>query len=189
MRKYLILYAIAATLVAVGIVSHYRNENRRLRENQTALLTESHTYRTTLGKQAATIQVLRLKSGELEELRRADADYIRSLNIRLRRVESISKSATVTTLNTTTAIQDTVWLHDTVRLFRWRDTWVEINGTIGRDSVECEVKSYDTLRQIVHRIPRRFLFIRYGTKALRQEIISSNPHTQIVCTDYIRIEK
>ena len=37
--------------------------------------------------------------------------------------------------------------------------------------------------------PRRFLFIRWGTKALRQEIISSNPHTRIVYSEYIRIER
>lgn len=51
------------------------------------------------------------------------------------------------------------------------------------------IESRDTLRQIVHRIPRRFLFIRWGTKALRQEIISSNPHTRIVYSEYIRIER
>ena len=45
------------------------------------------------------------------------------------------------------------------------------------------------LRQVVHRIPRRFLFIRWGTKALRQEIVSSNPHTRIVYSDYVKFER
>ena len=64
---------------------------------------------------------------------------------------------------------------DTLRRFRWRDPWVTVEGSIGRDSVECRIRSVDTLRQVVHRVPRRFLFIRWGTKALRQQIVSSNP--------------
>lgn len=75
-----------------------------------------------------------------------------------------------------------------MRLFEWCDHWVEINGIIRRDSVECHVKSVDTLRQVVHRVPRKFLFIKYGTKAIRQEIISSNPHTRIVYSEYIELK-
>lgn len=78
---------------------------------------------------------------------------------------------------------------DTVRLFRWRDPWVTVEGRIGRDSVACRIRSVDTLRQVVHRIPRRFLFIRWGTKALRQEIVSTNPHTRIVHAEYVKIER
>ena len=62
-------------------------------------------------------------------------------------------------------------------------------GRIEEDSVSCRVESVDTLRQIVYRIPRRFLFIRWGTKALRQRIVSTNPHTRIVAAEYVRIEK
>ncbi len=62
-------------------------------------------------------------------------------------------------------------------------------GAVTADSVLCRVESTDTLRQVVHRIPRRFLFIRWGTKALRQEIVPSNPHTRIVYSEYVKIER
>ena len=78
---------------------------------------------------------------------------------------------------------------DTVRSFRWRDPWVTVEGRIRGDSVACRVESVDTLRQVVHRVPRRFLFIRFGTKAVRQEIVSSNPHTRIVYAEYVRFAK
>ena len=80
-------------------------------------------------------------------------------------------------------------MRDTARVFRWRDTWVSVEGRIGRDLVACRIRSVDTLRQAVHRIPRRFLFIRWGTKALRQEIVSTNPHTRIVYAEYVKIER
>lgn len=75
------------------------------------------------------------------------------------------------------------------KFFRWTDRHVSVDGMIRADSVSCHVISIDTLRQIVHRVPRRFLFIRWGTKAIRQEVVSSNPHTQIVYTEYIQFTK
>ena len=75
------------------------------------------------------------------------------------------------------------------KVFRWSDQHVRVDGIIRTDSVSCHVTSIDTLRQIVHRVPRRFLFIRWGTKAIRQEVVSSNPHTQIVYTEYIQFSK
>lgn len=75
------------------------------------------------------------------------------------------------------------------KAFRWSDRHVSISGLIRDDSVRCHVSSIDTLQQIVHRVPRRFLFIRWGTKAIRQEVVSSNPHTQIVYTEYIELKR
>ena len=74
------------------------------------------------------------------------------------------------------------------KVFRWSDRHVSIDGMIRDDSVRCRVLSIDTLQQIVHRVPRRFLFIRWGTKAVRQEVVSSNPHTRIIYTEYIELK-
>lgn len=76
-----------------------------------------------------------------------------------------------------------------VKVFRWSDRHVSVDGMIRADSVSCRVVSVDTLQQIVHRVPRRFLFIRWGTKAIRQEVVSSNPHTNIVYTEYIELKR
>ena len=107
---------------------------------------------------------------------------IRRLGIRLRRLEAVANTVTATSVDLRTPVRDTVVLlrrdtlriRDTLKLFRWRDAWVTVEGRIRTDSVACRVQSTDTLRQVVHRVPRRFLFIRWGTKALRQEIVSSN---------------
>lgn len=197
MQKYLILYAAVATALLIFVFRHYRGENRRLTQNQTALASEIEHYRTRLGEEAASTQALRLRCAEFEELRAADAERIRQLGVRLRRLEAAGKHITQSDLSLRAPLRDTlvVQRRDTLpiaepaRHFRWQDPWVRVEGIVGRDSVECRVRSVDTLRQVVHRIPRRFLFIRWGTKALRQEIVSSNPHTHIVYTEYIRIER
>lgn len=197
MKKYLFLYAVAVTALLVCGYGRYRRENRRLTQNQHALAAGIERYRTRLGQEAASVQALRLRCAEFEELRAADAAEIRRLGIKLRRLEATARTATATKVEIRTPVRDTVVVRlsdtlvvrDTLRLFRWRDAWVRVEGAVTADSVLCRVESADTLRQVVHRIPRRFLFIRWGTKALRQEIVPSNPHTRIVYSEYVKIER
>ena len=39
------------------------------------------------------------------------------------------------------------------------------------------------------KISQLWLFFRWGTKAIRQEVVSSNPHTKIVYSEYIELKK
>ena len=159
MKKYLFLYAVLITALLAYGYTRYRHETRRLTQNQNALASGIEHYRT--------------------------------------RLEAVAKTVTATSVDLRTPVRDTVVLlrrdtlriRDTLKLFRWRDAWVTVEGRIRTDSVACRVQSTDTLRQVVHRVPRRFLFIRWGTKALRQEIVSSNPHTRIIYSDYVKFER
>lgn len=197
MKKYLLLYAVLATALLVAGYRRYRTETARLSQNQHALASEITLYRTRAGQEAASAEALRLRCREYEKLRAADAAEIRRLGIRLRRLEAAGKTITSTAVAATVPLRDTVVLRirdsvpviDTLRTFRWRDAWVSVEGALRGDSIRCRIRSTDTLRQVVHRIPRRFLFIRWGTKALRQEIVSTNPHTRIVYSEYVRIER
>lgn len=195
MKKYLIIYAVLATLVIFVGGKLLLTERSRLKNNNDTLLGNVNYYRTAADESAASVQALRLRCGEYEELLAADAEKIRAMGIKIRRLESAAKSVVATDVAVKAPLRDTVFIRDTLRqvdtlrLFRWNDSWVTVDGVISADSVECRVQSVDTLHQIVHRIPRRFLFIKFGTKALRQEIVSSNPHSKIVFTEYIKIEK
>ena len=197
MKKFLLLYALAVTLSLAGVLRRYRTETHRLEQNQRALLSQVERYRTRAGEAAASAEVLRLRCGEFEALRAADAEEIRRLGLKIRRLEAAAKTVTATEAEIRTPLRDTVVVRsgdphpvrDSVRLFRWRDPWVTVEGRIRGDSADCRVESVDTLRQVVHRVPRRFLFIRFGTKAVRQEIVSSNPHTRIVYSEYVKIER
>ncbi len=197
MQKYLFLYALLVTALLAAATTHYRTENQRLANNQSALSSQLHHYRTQLDEEAASAQVLRLKISEYKRLRATDAARIEQLGIRLRRVTATSQTAIANRLEWLAPLRDTIIIRsndprpigDTQHLFRWNDRWVTIEGVVAKDSIRCRIESIDTLRQVVHRIPRRFLFIRWGTRALRQEIISSNPHTKIVYTEYVELQK
>lgn len=195
MKKYLFIYAVLTTVVIVVGGRILWGEQQREKSNNQALLQSVNYYKTEAEKSAASVQILRLRCGEFEELRAADAEKIRQMGLKIRRLESAANSVTQTKLEVVVPIRDTVVIRDTVktidtlRLFRWHDDWVTIDGVIDSDSVACTLRSVDTLHQVVYRVPRRFWFIKFGTKALRQHIVSSNPHSEIVYTEYVKIEK
>lgn len=196
MKKILLWVAAIATIVAVVcgvVISHLIEENGRLERNQRALMGEVQLYRTENDRSAASIEALELNVAEFREVHERDAKEIESLGIRLRRAESYAKSAMTTTITDTIVVRDTVVVRDSLpksyRYFAAADAWSRVEGILYDDSLSYAVHSVDTLYQVVHRVPRKFWFIRYGTKAIRQEVWSSNPNTELVYTEYIELPR
>lgn len=196
MKKILILLLIAAFAIIVGLRSSLhktREERDRYRVNQTALLSDVEHYKTESGKNAASVQKLTLTYDELKKNYDDVVAAAKELNIKVKRMQSVSTTATETRVNVVTQVRDSIIFRDSItqsiKIFRWNDPWVSIFGELNKDSVGIDVQSRDTIVQIVHRIPHKFWFIKWGTKAIRQEIVSKNPHTNIVYTDYIELKK
>ena len=196
MRKFLLWVAVVALiLVAIcGVALGYLiKENAHLRGNQHALIEGVEFYRTESGRSAASVEVLQLELAEFRSLREQDAEEIASLGIRLRRAESYAKSVAMTTLTDTVIVRDTVVVRDTVtmaaRHFAGEDAWSRVEGILFGDSLHYAIRTTDTLHQVLHRVPRKFLFIPYGTKAIRQEVWSSNPNTELIYTEYIELPR
>lgn len=195
--KKILFWAAAVALVAIVvsgfIIAHLARENERLRRNESALRHGVELYRTESGRSAAAVEALEMEVAEFRELHRDAAKEIASLGIRLRRAESVAQSVAVTTLTDTVVMRDTIVVSDTVavaaRHFAAADAWSRVEAILFGDSVQYAVRTIDTLHQVVHRVPRRFLFIPYGTKAIRQEVWSSNPNVELVYTEYIELPK
>ena len=195
MKKALLIYALTVTalLFLVGANrQRLRSENQRLNQNIATLTSDVELYRTRSGESAAEVRSLRLRQSELEQTNEALSDQIGQLKIRLRHVNSLATAATQTVVEFSTQIPDTVLRHpvvDTIRLPLYTDTWNSVQATLIGDRIEGRFSSVDTLHQVVYRVPHRFLFIRYGTKELRQVITSSNPSTRLVYSSHITIER
>lgn len=72
----------------------------------------------------------------------------------------------------------------------YRTPYIEITGSITRDTLAASIQVRDTILQVLHRVPRfKILGIWFGTRGVRQEIVSKNPHTKIVAAEYITITK
>lgn len=207
MREKTYRYALVAAFVVALLLGWHLNlanrENTRLTTKLSEKITEHRAltnsvehYRTLAGESAASVEALRLRTAELERLRSEDAELIRSLRLRIRRVEALTTTAiegeyeiVAPIVSDTQALADSMLQPTAIKHFEWSDGWATVRGRIEEDSISCEIATIDTLHQIIHRVPRRFLFFRFGTKILRQEIISSNPHNRIVYAEYIEVER
>ena len=195
MKKALLTYALTVTAL-LAMVSHNRHtlrtENQRLSQNLVTLSTDVEVYRTQSGTHAAEVRSLRLRQSELEQTNEQLTDQIRDLRIRLRHINSLATASTSTAVEFRTQIPDSVLRRpvvDTLHLPLYSDPWNSLQATLIGDRIEGRFTSVDTLRQVVYRVPHRFLFIRYGTKELRQVITSSNPSTRLVYSSHITIER
>lgn len=191
---------IALIFVGLGLIiislwssnKKLTSENERLTANATALMDRATYYETEAGKSVASVQRLKLDYSELQShydhvCRKAD-----ELGVQVKRLKAAATIATQTEVKVITQVRDSIVYRDgaldSLKLLRWRDPWVTVAGEIRGDSATLNVVSCDTITQIVHRVPKKFWFIKWGTKAIRQEVISSNPHTQITYTEYIELK-
>ena len=197
MKNKLILTLLLLLAGLLPLLGHYYRLSRELDRDRHSLITRIEALQTRHDTLSAHCEVLRLDRDEFQRLYHDEAERLKALRIRLRRLESLALSVTESNLRADAPLRDTVYITrhdslvrlDTLRHFAWSDGWNRIEGLITPDTIHCHLQSTDTLRQIIHRIPRRFLFLRWGTKALRQEIHNTNPSTRIIYTDYLIIER
>jgi hypothetical protein len=192
----------AVLMSALAYILFVRNsklseENERFSTNQIALTEEVQTYKTESGKNAARVTELTLSCDEFEKVCADQAKTIKDLNLKLKRVESASTTGTSTTVKITTALKDTVIVKDTInnmvvldtlKRFIWNDQWNKIEGTIYNDSVDCSYEGIDTLTIVATRVPKKFLFFRWGCKYVQIDAVNSNPSTNIIYNKTVKIK-
>lgn len=196
MNKYLIIVCAVLGMACAtlwGWNSRLTTEKDRLAGNQHALLEKAEYYETEAGKSAASVQRLQLSYSELEDNYSQVCKVSNDLRIKIKRMEAATTTQTKTEVEVQTTVRDTVIIRDTLpplklQAIEWRDPWVTVTGGLAGKELKLNISSVDTLTQIVYRVPKQFWFIKYGTKAIRQEIVSSNPHTKIVYTEYVELE-
>lgn len=192
MNRVLFLVAMVAACLAIlfGLrLKQTRVELRRLEHNIESLTGDVEHYKTKAEKSAASVAILELKVEEFKRMQSRDAEQIRSLGIRLRRAESFAKSVTSNSGSVSVALRDSVVVHDTIKIFDASLGHTTLSGHIQSDSMSINIEQRDTLYQVVHRVPRKFLFLRFGTKAIHQDVWTSSPTTEIVYTEYIELSK
>ena len=203
--KVILLVLIPLALVMAFKECHYlRGESERTKENQDVLL---HNGRveiglTQSGRPRASVQAITLKTSDLK--RSPDsllAVNRKELKIKNSRIMAAATTSTTTKVDVKAAIQpapqdtcsrpfpDSYRPPDAPQTVSWSDSWIILRGRIEGDSMQVHIESRDTLQMVVHRIPKKFLFFRYGTKGVRMDLVSQTPHTQLSYPKIILLEK
>ena len=183
-------------LIIAGLVYTLKQttvEKNRLGANQRSLLENVSHYKTKDSLSAASIEKLTLTNGEFKKHEKDLLKTIDDLNLKVKRLQSVSQTGTETKYEIKTQINDSLIYVtgeiDTLKCIDYRDAWLTVSGCIRKGQFDGLIESRDTLVQVVHRVPHKFLFFRYGVKAIRQEIVSKNPYTNISYAKYIELKK
>ena len=171
-------------------------EKERLGNNQTALLEQIKTYKVRVGKDslnAASVKALKLELSEVKQYRSQDAALIKDLGVKLKYAQGLFKNSTKTFNNFTAPVRDSVvYLPgrvDTLRCVTYKDRWFEFDGCIDREhKFHGHTASIDTLVGVPNIIPKRFLFFRWGVKAIQFTAVNKNPNSKIYFQEYYEIK-
>ena len=202
--KVIFLVLIPLALVVAFKECHdLRGEAERTKKNQDILLHNGRVEigRTQSGRSRASVSAITLKMSDLKR----NPDSLLAVNrmelkIKKSRIMAAATTSTTTKVDVKAAIQPVP--HDTCSrslsgLYRppdvsqvsWSDPWITLRGDIEGDSMQVHIESRDTLQMIVHRVPKKFLFFRYGTKGVRLEVVGQNPHSRLSYPRIIMFKK
>jgi hypothetical protein len=202
--KVIFLVLIPLALVMTFKECHdLRGEAERTKENQDILLHNGKVEigRTQSGRPRASVSAITLKTSDLK--RNPDsllAVNRKELKIKNSRIMAAATTSTTTKVDVKAAIRPVP--HDTCSrslsgLYRppdvsqvsWSDPWITLRGDIEGDSMQVHIESRDTLQMVVHRVPKKFLFFRYGTKGVRLSVVGQNPHSRLSYPRIIMFKK
>lgn len=194
MKKSVIIAVVILLGVITGLsylLKQEKIEVKRLIGNQRSLLEDVKLYQTKDSLSAASVERLQLTKKEYEKHFSDQAKTIDDLGIKIKRLQSTSETGTETKYPIDVPVRDSTAIRDSLvvlKCIELHTPYLDLSGCIEHDRFTGNIVSRDTLIQAVHRVPYQFWFIKWGCKAIRQEVVSKNPYTQITYSEYIELK-
>lgn len=190
-----VLFVVMLISISVSIdtIKTQKNEIARISQNIEVLTSENQTWKTKSGKQVMTIQEMELTSKELVKMRLIDQSTIKDLGLKMKQIKKINQTGVGTHINITPIVKDTTIIKDTIiytcKTLKFQDPYVSVKGVIC-DTIPSvlDIVHTDTIVSFAHVIPKKFLFIKYGIKEIRQEVLSKSPYSKLYYSRTINIK-
>lgn len=197
-----ILVAILALLfwITSARLKTKSKEVTRLTQNQEALLSDIEVVKGKYSEEVSRVKALELSKNEFEHLYKEQTDLVKSLKLKVGRLETFIETSVVTKDSVIIEVEKPIIVKDSSiiqRPFKFEDKWIDIRGDIAIRgdkatdpatlSLSYEVR--DTLDLMVYREPKRFLFIKYGIKRLDCYIYPRNPNSKVVLGSCVVMKK
>ena len=192
MRKGLII-AVTILIGVVTLLSYQLDKERkevdRLSDNQTSLIADVEYYRTEDSLSVASIHKLTMTLGEYQRLDKAKSDTIKDLGYKLSRVNSVQEVKTETNHKIKVPIKDQTLPNNlTAPCFNYSSPFLDVTGCVIDRTLHAEIKMRADLYIIAHRVPKQFWFIKWGTKAVKVDVISRDKNCSITYNRYIELQ-
>ena len=194
----------AAIILAVAFAFYWQSkkieritsERDRYRNNTETLLSDVERFRVADSLSAARVQSLELSISEYRRFRAEDAAMIQSLKKRNNDLAAVNKTQAQTIIELRSAPKDTTIIRDSVLVpavaVHCGDAWFDFNGVLTADEFTGTLVNRDSLLIAETVQYKRFLGILWRTKQVKareMNVVSKNPHTEILGLEHIVIEK
>lgn len=201
MKQWLIIGAVfAALLVFAGFqqnaIENLKQERNRYERNTESLLLDVRQYRTRDSLNAAKVGALELTIREYEKFRSEDAKLIKTLQTKNRDLAAVATTQSQMIVELSTVPRDTVVIRDSVATpaitIHTGDAWYDFDGLLVGREFTGSLAVRDSLLVAETIQYKRFWGFLWKTKRVKNkqiDVVSKNPHTVIVNTEYIEIEK
>jgi len=191
-----IITAAISVVLASKTIERLTAQRDRYRNNTETLLGEVETYKVRDSLHAARVQSLELTVKEFERFRADDAKLIRELKGRNRDLAAINKTQAQTIIDLQAEPVDTFIIRDSIRIpavaVHCGDAWFDFSGLLMQDNFTGTLHNRDSLivaETVKYKRFLGFLWKTHKVKDRQLDVVSLNPHTQIVGVEYIFIEK
>lgn len=195
---------IAAALVAIlccltwqrWTIRNLRVERDKYLHNTETLLSDVETFKVRDSLSAARVQALELSVKEFERFRAQDAALIRELKAKNRDLAAVNKTQSQTIINLQAVPRDTIVIRDSVKIpavaVHAGDAWYDFDGVLTETDFTGTLKNRDSLLVAESVRYKRFLGFLWRTnkvKDRRVDVVSYNPHSEIIGVEYVVVEK
>jgi hypothetical protein len=186
-----------AVIIARTRVERMQQELDRHKGNAAALLSDVQRYRVRDSLNAARVESLQLTVKEYERFRADDAQLIRELKARNRDLSAVNKTQSETIIDLLATARDTVVLvRDSIVTpavaVHCGDAWFDFDGLLTAGQFTGTLKNRDSLILAESVKYRRFLGFLWKTRKVEDrqlDVVSRNPHTNIVNIEHVVIER
>ncbi|MBF0648593.1 hypothetical protein IR083_07160 [Dysgonomonas sp. GY75] len=200
MNRILVILIAVILLLGGGITAlykytvHLKGERDTYKSNTSALLSGVKRMQSDSATMALDVKTLRLTLDEYKQYRATDAAHMEKLGIELKRLKAVSKHEVEVNADIKAEIRDTAVVRDTVTLvlkkIELNTPYLQVRGIIENNELVGKIRLPVTLRQAVWLEPKhRFLWWKWGVKAVHQTISCDNPHVEIKYSEIIMIDK
>ena len=201
MKKWL-LFAAVVIVAALAVIwadwkiNRLTAERDRYAGNTAALLSDVERYRVRDSLNAARVQSLEFTVKEYERFRAEDAELIQQLKQRNRDLAAVNKTQSQTIIDLRAIPKDTVVLvRDSILTpavaVHCGDAWYNFDGILTADQFTGTLTNRDSLLLAETVKYKRFLGFLWKTRRVQDrqlDVVSKNPHTEIMNVEHIVIE-
>lgn len=185
----------------VGVIAYQaiaihkiKAEKEIYRNNTTTLLSDVERLQLDSTTSAIQINTLKLSLDEYKQYRAEDAELIKQLGVKLKNIQSSSKTTIeVDAPIQTIVVRDTVFsdsIAHCVQLVQYKNDYIQFDGKIINDSLTAQINVPITIHQMLYKIPKhKFLWWSWGCKQIKQVISCDNPYVNIKYSEFIEINK